>query len=250
VKVDESEGRWIREAAQALWHEVQSYCRTAAAILIHPRRFGREWGCGEIGMLNPLGFAATTVATVATLFTLRRALAGTADLGQTDSSMASAVLQACGTYLHLVCLGLLSHGLLAILRRNRGVLSSVALALYAGGVAALTAGVLELLVAVLRPEIRAVHQAALASTRAPTLWLLGVPLLASFVLFVSLLASSMAGLHRRSIVLTVLAVLLAFVATGFLFGELNPPGNYGLHLKLGVHHQRTRWSLSFGLGFS
>jgi hypothetical protein len=250
VKVNQPESRWILEATQALWHELRCYCRTAAAIGRHPLRFGRDWGEGQGEMLNPLGFAATTVATVATLFTLRRALPGTVDRGEADGSMVLAVLQACGMYLHLVCLGLLSHGLLAALRRNRAVLGSVALALYAGGVSALTAGVLELFVAVLRPEIRGVHRAALASTGSGTLWLLGLPLLASFLLFVSLLASSMAGLHRRSIVLTVLAVVLAFVATGFIFGALNPPGNYGVHLQLRLHHGTTGWSILFGLGLS
>jgi hypothetical protein len=249
VKI-EPEGRWILEAAQALWHELRSYARTAAAILRHPHQFGREWGASETETLNPLGFAATTVATVAALFTLRRALPGTMDGNDGGSSIPLAVLQATGTYLHLVCLGLLSHALLAVVRRNRSVLGSVALALYAGGLAALTAGVLELLVAVLRPEVRGVQRAALAATHARTLWWLGVPLVASFVLFVSTLASSMAGLHRRAPVLTVLAVLLAFVGTGFLFGAVNPPGSYGLHLKLRLNHHASQWSLSFGLALS
>jgi hypothetical protein len=244
------EGRWIGEAAHAAREELRLYARTWLAIVRGPRRFGELWGDGHLQALNPLGFAGTTLALVTVTGVLFEALPGATD-DASGHSLLGELLKAGGTYVHLAALGVLTHFLLKVLRGRRLLLGSVGLALYAGGVAATTTSVLMVLVGCLVPAARPVHHLQLGVTPPLVFAAMMTPLVLSFGLFVWLLASAMAGLHRRSRAATVAAVLFAFIGTGFFFGLVDPPGDYGLRLELKVRRESSgALYLGAGLAFS
>ncbi len=234
MRVVRSESRWAVEAAHAAGEELRLYGATARALLRSPRRFGQAWGDGELRALNPLGFAGTTLAVLATLSLVKHALPGGVSQND-DGRVLAALLTAAGPYLHLATLGVLSHFVIKPWRRRRSLLGSVGLALYAGGVASLLTQVIMTLVVCVVPSMRGdVLRLDLASAPRLQVALVMMALLPSFLLFVFLLGRALGGLHRLSSFITVAAVLAAFFATGFIFGHLRPPGSYGVHLVLQI----------------
>jgi hypothetical protein len=241
------EGRWVADAWRSAWGEVRLYGRTALAIVRGPRRFGERWGSGEGRALNPLAFAATTLGIVAALTVLLKALPGWAGASGESRSFMEELLNSGGTYLHLAALGVLAHFLIKPFRRQRALLGSIGLALYAGGIACLLTQVLQTLVLMVVPSIRSVHSLEIGQSPPWLSALFFGALTIAFAAFVRLLSASLAGLHRLAQPLAALAVLVAFVATGFVFGHVNPPGDYGLHLIFKLERTNTG-SLSLRMG--
>lgn len=240
---------WLREAVVAFWAEAVLYARTAAGFARRPRRFLDEWVAGRRRAQNPLGFMATTLALTASLQLLRRSLPGA-----TDSSPASAsplwngLLESVGPYAHYLVLGLVSHAVLRLLRTRGQLLGSVAATLYSGGIALLVITVLFFAAALTFPGLRRsgtvshADRAALAAAIAA--------FAASYALFAVLLVASLGRLHHAPW-RAGLGVGAAIVAIALAFGNLNPPGHYGLHpsLKI-VRNPQGRFApeLSLNLG--
>ena len=245
------EGRWIGEAAHGTWDELRLYLRTFAALLRGPRHFGQAWGDGQLKAINPLAFAGRTLAALTVVGLVYAALPGAATHDDGGSSLLRELLKAGGSYLHLAALGALSHLVLKVMRRRRMWLGSVGLALYAGGLATLTAAVLETALACALPGVRALSHVDLGGgTRKLYFALVMAPLILSFGLFVWLFGSALAGLHRVARAATVTAVLLAFIGTGIFFGYVDPPGDYGLRLELRLKHEGQHWKVRAALGLS
>jgi hypothetical protein len=115
MELAEPEARWVPEATKAFLHELRLYGRTALALARRPREFGRAWGDGQLRTLNPLAFAATTLAVLTIVGLIDSRLFNPAP-GGGQSSLLSEALKAGGMYLHLTALGVLSQFVLALRR--------------------------------------------------------------------------------------------------------------------------------------
>jgi hypothetical protein len=127
--------------------------------------------------------------------------------------------------------GLVAQAGLRLSRARGQLLGSVAATLYSGGIALLLIGVLSFAAAVAFPGLRRSGQ--LSHSDRATLATAIVVFGASYALFAVLLVAALGRLHHAPW-RAVLGVAAAIVATALVFGNLNPPGSYGLHPSLKI----------------
>ena len=234
---------WLREAITAFLSEARLFLSTLSFAL-RPRRFVDAWLEGERRVMNPLGFMATALGIAAVLAEVSASLAGARPGAAADHSVITELLQAFGPYLHYVALGLICHGLLVALGSRRSLFGSVAIALYAGGAATLQAA----LMFGLESAWGAAHHLSFEKLAAtPTgLAALVATVTLSLLIFAIPFVRGLSALHQVGSGRCMGALVLAFLATGFLFGLLSPPGNYGLHLVV----RFTRHTFGINLAMS
>jgi hypothetical protein len=234
------QGDWIKEAALTAWREVRLFGRTAVEMLRRPRQFGEAFGRGELRVLNPIAFTATALALGTALGYVDGALwpdPQKPTAAAEPASLVSKMLDAAGMYLHLAMLGLVAYGFLHLFRRRGPVGGAMAMALYAGGLAMLANNVLYMVLQAFVPQLRTTVD--LEMGRDPVLLQAALwgPALLTFAAFVWMLIASFAGLFRIKGRWPVVAVLVAFLASGAFFAYVDPPGSYGPHIK---------WKLTIG----
>jgi hypothetical protein len=233
------QGDWIKEAALTAWREVRLFGHTTVEMLRRPRRFGEAFGRGELRVLNPVAFTATVLALTTALAYLDWTLwppLPKETAADEPLSLVKDALDAAGMYVHLAMLGLFAYGFLRLFRRRGPLGGSMAMALYAGGIATLLCTVVFMVVGRggrLYPRMPPGTTMTLKMGRDPALLQLAlwVPMVVIFAAFVWMLIASFAGLFRIKGRWPVLAVLVAFVASGAFFGYVDPPGHYGPHTK-------------------
>jgi hypothetical protein len=229
---------WARETIANAVEEVRSYHSTASAFARHPGLFMSEWAAGERRAMNPLGFFASSLAIVGTLGQLDRLWPAP---GEPAPSFVRDALEAMGPYLHAVLLALLVHAVLRARGSRRSALDSIAAALYAGGIAVVTATfALEAAQASFRKPILEVVQ-----TAAGLAWI-AIGICGPTVFLVIALVAALASLHGMPRRLPAVAFALSWIATGLLLSWLDPPGRYGLHLSLAA---KDGESIKLGIGF-
>jgi hypothetical protein len=232
---------WIRDAIRQTAHELRDFFSAAFGFARRPGRFADEWYRGERRAMNPAGCLATAAAIAFPLQALYARLLP----GQANDSLASELLDSIGPYLHYAALGALAHGFLKLGGSSRRVAGSVGVALYAGTLPGLGAALLvntgfALFLLFGSHGGVATHATGglVATTTGPNNEPLAVPfylvlgVLAAFGFFVWAASAGLAGLHRVRQRWALLSLLGAFLITGVVFGQLDPVGEYGLHLRL------------------
>jgi hypothetical protein len=222
---------WIRAALRQTLGELREFFRTALAFSRHPGRFADEWYRGEREALNPFGMLATAAAIVASthqfLPLLVLALMKSAhSIDDGSDSLARQLLAAVGPFLHYALLGALAHAVLRLGGSTRKLRGSIGVALYAG--AGPGSGAYLLL-----------YLAAMAVTLSGSKFFAGpyavVAIAPGFLVFAWALCVGLAGLHRVRAWRAGLAIVIAVVVSGLLFGLLPEwPEVFGLHLRLGL----------------
>ena len=220
--------------------EVGHFLHTAVAFTAHPGRFAEAWHAGK-SYLNPLAFLANSFAVTGLLDAVLQ------NVGARDASRDTLLVQFLAwllPFVYFLAIGVIEHAVLRCFGSKRPLSASCAMALYAGGGPALAAQILSV---VLFAAFTALHLATFASPReAFTLrgMFLSFFAVSSLGVYALTLAIALRRLHapfgiRRWQMLV--ATVVAFVVTGLFLGTLHPPGNYGVHLELGV----SPWS--FGI---
>jgi hypothetical protein len=236
---------WIRDALRQTRAEVVLFLRTVRDFSLHPWRFGREWTNGQRHPLNPLGFLATAFAVMGPTRAAFIALVGTGTEERT--SMWLDALGALLPFAYYLLLGALEHLVLRVFGSRQPLRDSLAMALYAGGGPASAITLLMLLVGLvlhLSGQPVFIH----GGSHGPIVWVVLPLVTLSFTAFCYTLASSLAGAHPQTRWWHILiANLFALTVSALLFGFLNPPGTYGLHLALRPLHDATGWHINFGL---
>jgi hypothetical protein len=233
------ETRWLRDSLRATQDELALFAITAAAVTARPAQFGATWARGERRALNPLAFMATAAALVTVTVTLASRLA---PLGRPSSSLWGEALDSLGPYVYYVALGLVCHPVLRLWGSRHALAGSVAISLYAGGGPGTLATLVDLgLYLFIQRHFGKVSFSG-PELLSPAVLSVGlfamVVRVGSFVAF----ARALAGLHGLKTRGPLVALLVALVATGLVFGLLDPPGHYGMHIALGVlDHGRRLW---------
>jgi hypothetical protein len=208
---------WVRDFARAAAADARAYLRTVRAFTFAASQSARKWETGELAAMNPLGVLASAAVVVGPVRQLALAVLG---LPGADGLVA-AVLSSLGPFVYYVVLGAIVHAMLRLLSPGRPrVTDSIAMSLYAGGGPAAAAEVLVWVVAI------AVHPLIPRGTEAVVL---GVSLGLAFSVFCVALATALATIHRAAWWQVTLAYVAALTLTGVFFGEVGPPGQYGMH---------------------
>jgi hypothetical protein len=239
----EIETRWLADSVRLTAREARSFARTVAAITIRPARFARGWVTGELSVMNPLGYFATSVAIVAVCQKLAFAAVGVGE----GAGLLVEVVNVIGPYLYYVALGMLCHVMLRARGSRRTARASLAIALYAGGGPFALATIVNL-VAFMIAQLRfgkLNFSGAELLTR--EVFALGVVAFGSRLAALIIFARALSGLHAQPARWTALALLLALAITALAFGLLDPPGNYGGHFIIGEERAGERiWWPSYG----
>jgi len=221
---------WIRDAWRGTRNEFASFLRTAARFVLHPAQFGRRWAAEGARELNPIGFAATSFAVVGVIATAISHLGGWQH-DDASSSVIHELLSWLLPYAYFVALGIIQHLCLKIFRSRRPLRDSCAMALYAGGGAGIPTQLVGSIFAVVLKRLGlplSYSNETLGWAASPVFLFTWGSLVAFFVT----LGAAQAALHQARAWKVIIASLLAILVTGLLFGYFDPPGNYGMHLKL------------------
>jgi hypothetical protein len=221
---------WVRESVAVTVRELRLFALTAGAIAARPRTFAAQWVSGQRQALNPLGFMATAAAVVTVAATLVSRLA---PLGGGSSSLAGEALDSLGPYLHYLALGLICHGILRLAGSRRSIAGSVAVALFVGGGPGTLATLLDLTVFLVVSRTFGKINFQAGELWSPAVLAIFVLLWATRIAVGACFVRAFAGLHQMRTWWPLLALVLALVITGLVFGLLDPPGRYGMHLVLG-----------------
>ena len=224
--------------------ELLLFFRTAADFTRHPARFASEWTSGSVHRLNPLGFAATSFALMASAATMIDRLWPEPNVA--SQSLTKDLLSWLLPFVYFLFLGVLQHGVLRALGSRRPLRDSCAISLYAGGGPATALQLLFMAYAVVAPRMGWLtgcpNRDVLWSWKCRFLALFAI---ASLIGFFATLGIAQARLHRARAWKVVLASVVALLGSGLFFGAVNPPGNYGMHLVLRVHRESGRWATDF-----
>ena len=228
---------WIGEARRSAASELRHFASTAFQFTRHPVRFTQAWRGGSDEAMNPIGFMGTSAVVVGAVRQIALRVLGQS---QPDSIIA-AVASALGPYAHYAVLAIICHLALRLGSRRRPLMrDSVAYALYAGGGAAAASECLAwVVVLALSPLLPA----------SATPWLVAIGLGVAFSVFCTVLSTSLSILHEARGWGMVVAFAVAFPLLGLFFGELHPPGQYGMHwvLTLWNAHGQLAPRLTLGL---
>jgi hypothetical protein len=224
------ETRWIGESLAATARELRLFLSTAAAVTVRPARFAAEWVRGQRQALNPLGFMATAAALVTVAATLASRLAR---LGGSSTSLVGEALESLGPYLHYVALGLICHGVMLLAGSRRSVGGSIALSLYLGGGPGTVATLVDLALFVVVQRWFGKVNFSGAELMSPPVLAMGILAWALRLGVAACFVGAFAGLHQRRTGWAVLGLVVALAVTGLIFGLLDPPGRFGMHLVIG-----------------
>lgn len=193
-----NEPNWVRE----LWDrffgnsEVQLYLAAMRGMTISPGPFAKRWATGERFAQNPLLFMATSAALLATIQSRVQDLVAP---HAPRPSLTEHVFTALMPYVYYSVLAVTAHAVLRLCGSRRRVLSTVAMALYAGGAwatlsmiaAFVLLGCRYLILG--RPVVEGVEQVfqQTGSTR-----LVFLPLTVGYGLFCRSLGFALGALHR------------------------------------------------------
>jgi hypothetical protein len=233
------ETRWLGDSLRATRDELALFAVTAAAVITRPARFAAAWARGDRRALNPLAFMATAAALVTVVATVASRLT---PLGRPSSSLWGEALDSLGPYIYYVALGVVCHPLLRLWGSRHPLTGSVAMSLYAGGGPGTLATLVDLgLFLFIQRHFGKVN---FSGRELLSPGVLGVGVFAMVVRMASFVAfaRALAGLHGLKTRGPLVALLVALVATGLVFGLLDPPGHYGMHVAIGaLHHGRRLW---------
>ncbi len=224
------ETRWLGDSARLAWRETRSFASAVAAITLRPARFARSWVRGEQQVMNPLGFFATSAAIVAVYQKVSFAVASR-DAG--GSGLIGDIANAVGPYLYYVVLGLLCHLMLRGRGSQRTVRGSLAVSLYVGGGPAAIVTIVNLTLFALAAVAFGRSEFTVAELASPAILALAIVVFASRIAVLVIFARALSGFHAVATGWTILALVLAIVATGLFFGLVDPPGSYGGHFVIG-----------------
>ena len=235
------ETRWVEESVRLALREGRLFLATAWAVTVQPARFAAEWAWGDRRALNPLGYFATAAALVTLANSLVMRL-----LGRPGGSepLLTQVLDSIGIYLHYVTLGLLCHAFLRWRGSIRTVRGSLAIALYVGGGPATIVHLFNVAMLAYVQRRYGKHEFTLAELTSPALLATAMVIVASRLAALVVFIRALTGFHALKTGWATLALVLAMLVTGLVFGLLDPPGQYGLHLVIGAlgAHGRRIWT--------
>src|SRR5262249_9772088 len=228
---------WIRDFVRAAAADARAYLRTVRAFTFSPSRSAEAWVAGELAAMNPLGVLASAAVVVGPVRQLALAVLG---LPRADGLVA-AVLRSPGPFVSSVVPGAIIHAILRLLDPGAPrVPDSIAMGLYAGGGPAAAAEVVVWAVAIGTPPL-------IPAGAEPIV--LGVSLGLAFSVFCVALATSLGTIHRSRWWHVLVAYLVALVLTGVFFGEVSPPGQYGMHWTIALHDRAGHFAPRLSLGW-
>lgn len=227
---------WIGEAWRSGVAELRHFWSTTLAFSLHPVDFARRWRSGDDRALNPIGFLGTSAIFVGAIRQVAFRILG----GNAPDSLVAAIASALGPYAHYAVLAIICHLVMRIGARQRaGVLDSVAFSLYAGGgPAALAECALWIIVAPL----------SLVLPAGSSQWLISIGLGVAFSVFCTSFSASLSILHEARPGQMFLALAVAFPLVGLFFGQVHPPGQYGMHWVLILWGPHGQFAPRLGLG--
>ncbi|HMG24515.1 MAG TPA: hypothetical protein VK607_24430 [Kofleriaceae bacterium] len=214
----------------AVRDEASRFVVTVLQCSRHPGRFAGAWFAGATRAPNPIGYVSTSLAITAAARSVTAALVGGADDGGLWSSLAVATLP----YAYYALLGVLCHVVLRPGQATRPLSASLAIALYIGGGPGLLLTLsldLDLLLYSAVTGGGSLQHGFAAAPPWARLVLIALALGTS-ALFMMALASAMRGLHGRSRLRTVAAIVFALAGSGLLLSALHAM----FHFALGVPH--------------
>lgn len=223
--MEEPSPDWVRSGIAQLHDEITLFLRTLWGFLRHPRTFTRGFLRGDIRALNPFGYLFTAIGAVGVFNAVVLALLSK------EASNGSVLVQALRAALpptYYVVIGLITHALLWLLgSRRRHVRDTAAVALYAAGPAYLSYALLVFLSQILQRCGASEHlaKALLLTLSVASICAFAIP----FVAALREIHDRQRGAWRRCIA----AFGFVFVASGFFFGFVRPPGSFGLHPTIG-----------------
>jgi hypothetical protein len=237
--------QWHRVAARKAADELREFASTLFAASFRPARFATAWAQGADGALNPLGFAATSVAIVGATAAVVSLLLGGADEAESLSGLLVATVS---PYTHYVLVGLLAHGLLRGLGSRLPLRGSIAMALYAaGGPFALAELAIIFIMFLLKRffthDLSPSLVAGLPPAAAHLVFALSVALACAALVP---LVASLKAVHRVGVVRVAFCLFVAVCATGLLYGALRTRAMFhlfgGFRLVLTPRHVAGGWS--------
>jgi len=200
----EPDPQWTRDAARAIGHELAMFATTLWAIVSAPARFADDWATGRRHALNPLAFLFNALAV---LGPWRALWARLLDPNPPTTPLWFELSKPLYPIVINVTVTGLVHLILKPLGARRPLRSSLAIGMYVSG------GPLSLLNFLVGPLMiygfihRDDPKVALISA---------IPNLVLLVIFIVYTIVAQAGLHRLSRWRVALAVLIAWVAFGYL----------------------------------
>lgn len=201
------EPNWIGEVIEQALERVRPFLTTAQEFTFRPTSFIARWVSGEKFAMNPLLFAAAAVLVISTVRQLVQSLDGS----QTKNSLLTTAWLALAPHIYQFEIGCIAHWVVSALGPHRKWASSIAMSLYAGGMAdlfgelSLTAGELFRLEASTRAGLNAI--------------LAGL----FFTLYFTLFAQAMARLHRATIGVMLVANCAALIGSALIGGFVPLP---------------------------
>jgi hypothetical protein len=242
------EPNWIKEALAKLREELTLFLRTVASFALRPRAAAAAWRAGSLQLLNPLGFLATSASiTVPILHVLDR-WAGEKDVASLGGELAETL----APFVHYIVLGVLAHVVLRLAGSREPLRNSVAVALYAGGGPGAAVNLVVAIAAGLLMKSRGTGN-FFDATLPTSVRVMGfASVVAVFVAVFGSFAAGLAGLHRVRVWRSVLALLLAYLAAGLVFGafkaySVTVPEGIGLHLHLWLNAWSHQRGFQFGI---
>jgi hypothetical protein len=197
---------WLVEAFRGIRAELVLFLRTVVAVSVRPEAFAAEWRDRRRKTLNPLAFLGTALALSSPL-TL--AVAHFGRLQNEPGTLWDAFLSdQVAPYLQYVLLGIFAHGVLRVLGGKQRLISTVGMALYAGGGPAMVVDL------VTSPLDLAIARLARSEDTAQNALLLGLTvasIAAANVVFFVTFARGLAGLHGVRLWRPLLALSAAYV---------------------------------------
>jgi hypothetical protein len=210
---------WIRGAIERAREEAWKYVATGVAFALRPGRFASTWIEGRERALNPFAILATGAGVLSVARALLDLVVGRPAGAQ---GLLEAVRDGVAPFAHYAVLGALCHLVLRAGRSQRRLSDSIAMSLFAGGgpgvASALIVYVAGIALWILagRPDV--VHGGLLGSlppyAARPLLWIA----YAGYALFLATLMLSLRALHAVSIWRASLALAVAVLVLGVLFG--------------------------------
>jgi hypothetical protein len=128
AKPVQNEPRWLNDMA-ALWRrEIRAFFSTAAALIVSPQRFGREWASGQRTAMNPIAFVLASATVLLPIdYRTQKWLAWDK---RPDVSFATDIARAFRPFAFAIAFGLVAHVLLRLLGSRRHMPTTVGLCIY------------------------------------------------------------------------------------------------------------------------
>jgi hypothetical protein len=217
--------RWFGDALRAAWNETKLYLRTARSALLHPGKFAAAWSRNEAVGMNPLGFFASSLAAFALIGDIEQL--GHHDDGQTHT-LWDAVGPVIGPYVTYGMLAFFCFGILRLARQRAPLWALTGLLLFIAGPIEIIAN---LWVGVVSRALSAHKHAG------DVVGSVGTGL--CFLWFCVALVIAFSALYRLRRIWLGLLFFVSLTLSGLVFGNLLPPGPWGLYFALPIHFVRN-----------